>query len=253
MGMQAIRTATDITSLGTILGVWAHPDDETWTSAGIMIAAVRNGQKVICVTATRGEAGVQNKEKWPVKKLGTIRKKELEQSLYIIGDGVIEHTWLSYRDGHCKEESVRIGARHIAALIEEYQPDTILTFGRDGLTGHADHQAMSVWVDEALQQIAVQPRSVFHACESRAQYKAYGKQLDTAFDIYFNTDTPPVCPESDLDICFSLPKDILDKKMNALKAHTSQTSKIFSNKKAEQLLRGLVQKECFKRVERTNI
>ena len=28
--------------LGTILGVWAHPDDETYLSAGIMARAVRS-------------------------------------------------------------------------------------------------------------------------------------------------------------------------------------------------------------------
>ena len=43
--------------LGTVLGVWAHPDDETWLSAGLMARAVDQGRRVVCVTATRGEAG----------------------------------------------------------------------------------------------------------------------------------------------------------------------------------------------------
>src|ERR671922_141060 len=38
--------------LGTILGVWAHPDDEAYLSAGLMARAVRNGSRVVCVTAT---------------------------------------------------------------------------------------------------------------------------------------------------------------------------------------------------------
>ena len=29
--------------LGTILGVWAHPDDETYLSAGLMADAVDHG------------------------------------------------------------------------------------------------------------------------------------------------------------------------------------------------------------------
>ena len=49
--------------LGTILGVWAHPDDEGYLSAGIMAQAMRNGQRVVCVTATRGEAA--DPEQWP--------------------------------------------------------------------------------------------------------------------------------------------------------------------------------------------
>ena len=38
--------------LGNILGVWAHPDDEAYLTAGIMARAVRNGSRVVCVTAT---------------------------------------------------------------------------------------------------------------------------------------------------------------------------------------------------------
>ena len=48
---------TDVRSLGTILGVWAHPDDEAYLSAALMALAVQNGQRVVCVTATRGELG----------------------------------------------------------------------------------------------------------------------------------------------------------------------------------------------------
>src|SRR5438552_4051982 len=36
--------------LGTILGVWAHPDDETWLSAVHMLRAVRSGDRVVWVT-----------------------------------------------------------------------------------------------------------------------------------------------------------------------------------------------------------
>ncbi|MGH3589327.1 MAG: PIG-L deacetylase family protein, partial [Pseudonocardia sp.] len=43
--------------LGTILGVWAHPDDETYLCGGLMARAARSGDRVVCVTATRGEQG----------------------------------------------------------------------------------------------------------------------------------------------------------------------------------------------------
>ena len=41
--------------LGTVLSVWAHPDDESYCCAGLMADAVAHGQRVTCVTATRGE------------------------------------------------------------------------------------------------------------------------------------------------------------------------------------------------------
>lgn len=60
---------SDIKKLGTILGIWAHPDDESWASAGIMITAAANGQRTACVTATKGEAGETDEKRWPKKSL----------------------------------------------------------------------------------------------------------------------------------------------------------------------------------------
>ena len=58
-GMQSATTITaeNVAELGTILGIWAHPDDEAYLSAGLMALARDNGQRVVCVTATRGELG----------------------------------------------------------------------------------------------------------------------------------------------------------------------------------------------------
>jgi hypothetical protein len=38
---------TDAASLGTILGVWAHPDDDIFLTAGLMATAVRAGNRVV--------------------------------------------------------------------------------------------------------------------------------------------------------------------------------------------------------------
>jgi LmbE family N-acetylglucosaminyl deacetylase len=48
---------TRISALGTIMGIWVHPDDEAYLSGGLMALARANGQRVVCVTATRGELG----------------------------------------------------------------------------------------------------------------------------------------------------------------------------------------------------
>jgi hypothetical protein len=63
--MACLRTADDIKQLGTILFVAAHPDDESFLAGGILAAAVANGQTVVVYTATRGEAGVQDRNKCP--------------------------------------------------------------------------------------------------------------------------------------------------------------------------------------------
>jgi LmbE family N-acetylglucosaminyl deacetylase len=64
--------------LGTILGVWAHPDDEAYLMAGTALLAAAAGSTVACVTATAGEAGESaDEERWPPAQLGTIRRTSL--------------------------------------------------------------------------------------------------------------------------------------------------------------------------------
>src|SRR6266508_2955930 len=105
------------------MGVWAHPDDETFLSAGLMAAASRAGPRVICVSATCGEAGTHDEEQWPHKTLGVTRTKELHQALKILG--VAEHHWLGYHDGSCKDIPKPAAVRALAEIIRQCQPDTI--------------------------------------------------------------------------------------------------------------------------------
>ena len=65
LAMTGRRRVTAGADLGTILSVWAHPDDETYLCAGLMARAVRSGARVVCVTATRGELGSSDPERWP--------------------------------------------------------------------------------------------------------------------------------------------------------------------------------------------
>src|SRR5918998_1048475 len=64
----ADRTAGGVAELGTILGIWAHPDDEAYLSGGLMAMARDNGSRVVCVTATRGELGTPDPAAWPPRR-----------------------------------------------------------------------------------------------------------------------------------------------------------------------------------------
>jgi hypothetical protein len=63
----------DIRELGTIMSIWAHPDDEAYLCGGIMAQATAAGSRVVCVTATRGELGVTDPAQWPPEQLAAIR------------------------------------------------------------------------------------------------------------------------------------------------------------------------------------
>lgn len=66
-----------VEQLGTLLGVWAHPDDEAYLSAGLMALARRDGQRVVVVTATFGEHGTDDPHRWPPTRLARHRRQEL--------------------------------------------------------------------------------------------------------------------------------------------------------------------------------
>ncbi len=241
--MSAITTAQDLRQLGTILSVWAHPDDESFICGGIMAAAIQNGQNVICVTATKGEAGVQDESRWPAAQLGEIRANELMQACKILG--VTNHHWLGYSDGHCAEVSDDEGKSRIKAFIDLYQPDTILTFGPEGMTGHTDHQAVSRWASLAAKGTGIK---VYHAVENQDAYEKYLKDLDKQFNIYYNIDKPPVRQKETCDIALCLTHDLVQKKHAALTAMPSQTEGLLKAMRPETLDE-IFECECYVKAE----
>ena len=62
----------DMDHLGTVLTIWAHPDDETYLVGGMSAVLTDAGHRVVCVTATRGEAGVSSDPQQPATERGVI-------------------------------------------------------------------------------------------------------------------------------------------------------------------------------------
>lgn len=208
--------------LGTILGVWAHPDDEAYLTAGIMARAVRNGSRVVCVTATRGEGGSMDEEKWPPEKMGEVRTKELERSLEILG--VKEHAWFDMLDLDMDTGLPEEGFERVRELIVDVQPDTILTFGPDGMTGHAAHKDVSSWATRALRDAGKPGSRVLYATVT-PEWAAEFVPVWAPFDV-FRPGTPPITPREELAVFYRLPEDILALKVDAINAHVSQVEAI---------------------------
>lgn len=238
---ERITNQDDIRKLGTILTVWAHPDDESFLAAGIIAAAVKNGQNVICVTATRGEEGVRDTKRWPRKRLGEIREKELAAATKILG--VKNCHILDYHDGACADVPLAEAAQKVADLIATHHPDTILTFGPDGWTGHPDHQSMSRWVAAAAKMATKKP-AIYHVASTNEFYEKYLRLADEQGNIFFNIDHPPLFDDADCDICYTLPDAICEQKYQALLAQPSQT-KTYFGLFGESFLMKTLSLECF--------
>jgi len=205
--------------LGTLLLVWAHPDDDIYTSAGVMAAAARAGDRVVDVTATRGEGGSMDEERWPPESMGEVRTRELLRSLEFLG--VAEHHFLEGpvdidMEAHLDEA----GAEQVKAIMAEVDPDTVITFGPDGMTGHQGHKDVSRWTTEAFEAVAKPGARLLYATQTPEWTAEWIPKLQP-FDIFL-PGTPPETPIDELAIRFVLPDDLRDLKFQAISAHESQ-------------------------------
>lgn len=204
---------------GPVLGVWAHPDDETYLTAGLMAAAVRDGRRVVCVTATRGEQGSFDEERWPTATMGQVREAELMASLEVLG--VHEHHWLDYYDGTCKDVDRAEAVERVRAIIREVRPMSLLTFGPDGMTGHDDHRAVSSWSTEAFAEVAPPGARLYYATQTPEWADEFVPVMNR-FNVFMEEGTPPRTPRSELAVDFPLSPDLLELKLRAIDAHVSQ-------------------------------
>lgn len=213
-------TSLHPTELGTILSVWAHPDDETYLAGGVMAEASANGQRVVCVSATAGERGTDDPVEWPPDRLATVRKWEAGAAMSILG--VDDHRWLDLPDGGLADLPGDGPTATIAALIDEVRPDTILTFGPDGGTFHPDHCAVSSWVTRAWHRCG-RPGRLLHSATSASHLARWGERYE-AWGIYMTDERPIGVPDRDLTVQHRLTATTLDRKVTALLAMHSQVA-----------------------------
>jgi LmbE family N-acetylglucosaminyl deacetylase len=209
-----------ISELGTVLGVWAHPDDEAYLSGGLMALASDAGSRVVCVTATRGELGTPDPDAWPPQRLAAERTIELARCLAILG--VSEHHWLGYRDGACPEVDPADAVARLCELLEEVRPDTVLTFGPDGITGHPDHRTISAWTTKAFERAAPPGARLLYAALSEPRMRRW-RSLGDSLGIYL-PGYPVVTPADRLAVDLELDRHTAARKVRALAAQTTQTA-----------------------------
>ena len=118
----------------SVLGVFAHPDDESLSAGGLLARASAGGARTTVVTAT-----------W---SRNSVRGPELAEALRILGAG--EPRMLGYADALVPESAPASPRLLDAPLdevvgrlvthIREFRPDVVVTHDAyGGMTGHQDH------------------------------------------------------------------------------------------------------------------
>ncbi len=136
----------------TLLVVYAHPDDESFGSAGVIARYAGTGTTVHYICATRGECGTVAPAvlaKSGYSDIGALRSAELMCAAQALGLRSVHY--LGYRDSGMpgaadnQHSNAFMNAPleqvsgQVVGLIRLLRPQVVLTFGSYGGYGHPDH------------------------------------------------------------------------------------------------------------------
>lgn len=190
----------------TFVGIFAHPDDESLGPSGT-IAKFAKDHDVYIICATRGEAQESGRE--ARKKLGKIREQELLASAKILG--VKKVYFLNYTDGTLSNNKYHQIARKIERILDRLRPETLLTFEKNGVSGHLDHIAMSMISTYVFYRLSYVKTILYYCLNKNYQH------LMNDYFIYF----PPGYHESEIDKTVDI-TDVWETRLAAMNAHASQ-------------------------------
>ncbi|MDQ2729715.1 MAG: PIG-L family deacetylase [Actinomycetota bacterium] len=262
----------------TLMAVHAHPDDEATSTGGVLARYSAEGIRTVLVTCTDGACGdgpggVKPGE--PGHDRGAIvalRRQELEASCLILGVAHLE--LLEYRDsgmmgwadndapGSFWTTPVDDAARQLAQLMEQYQPDVVVTYDPNGFYGHPDHiQAHRVTM-MAAEKTGI-PAKVYWPTIPRSRMGEFAQRMrEAGVDMPERLDPPeagadaeqgPPMGSDDTDIAAWVDvAAFADRKYDALAAHASQGDNIFFLRMGREIFAELMGTEVFLRaVDRT--
>lgn len=224
-----------------LLGVWAHPDDECYLSAGLMSRVVASGGRVRIIVATCGELGTSDPAIAGTERFARHRAAELEASLAVLG--VADTRFLGLRDGACAAADERAAQAVIRREIANFRPDAVVTFGPDGITGHPDHRAVSRWATGAA---STSDAELLYAAITHAQ-AARHRRLHEDIGLFADLDGGRAAsvPTRRIALRCALDHGELIRKRRALSCHSSQTDALASHV-GEDAYFGWWRDECFR-------
>ncbi|MGQ9681406.1 MAG: PIG-L deacetylase family protein [Anaerolineae bacterium] len=186
----------------SLLVVLAHPDDESFGMGGTLARYASEGVRVTLVCATRGEAGIEGLSP---EQAGQLRERELCAAAAVLG--IAQVTFMGYRDGELALAEQEVAVNQLVTAMREAQPQVVITFGPDGITGHPDHVAIHQLTSAAFDRAGL-PARLYYLAPSAATQQACG--------------VPPVQQKSGGPVAGIDVSGHLLTKVRAMQCHTSQ-------------------------------
>ena len=136
-----------------LLGVFAHPDDETFCAGGTFARYAGQGAEIMVVSATHGQAGqIRDAAAGTRRTIAAVREAELRLACERLGITTVR--CLDHVDGTLADAGFPALVEEVAEVIGEFRPNIVITFGPDGGYGHPDHVTISAATTAACQRAA---------------------------------------------------------------------------------------------------
>ena len=147
--MSVVTEAKTGNSGLSLLGVYAHPDDEAFVPGGTIAKYTHERVRITLVYATKGEAGMLgNPQVSDRSSLGECRTEELTSSCRVLG--IDWPCYWDFSDAKLSTYPHRDVEGQIAEIIRSVKPQVVITFGPEGITSHPDHAAISHFTTDAF-------------------------------------------------------------------------------------------------------
>lgn len=177
-GAQWISSIAGEVEAQSVLGIFAHPDDEQLVTGLFIRAREQDGAVTRMITFTRGEAGTPMPQISRREELGIIRHAELLKNGFALG--VSEQLVWDYPDGGLQDANFEEYVEMLRAQIAEWQPDLIVTFWpMSGFSDHNDHKMVGRAATEAVRQMRAEtpeiaPRAIAYILAPRRMMERFG-------------------------------------------------------------------------------
>ena len=193
--------SSDLSGL-SVLGSFAHPDDEGFGSGGTLAMLVDRGARVSIVCATNGDVGeISDPALATPENLFQVRQEELREAMAVTG--IQDVRFLGYRDSgmdgtpdndhpdclfQAQPDTV---AERLAEIMVEVQADLVLTHDPTGGYGHPDHKTVYEFTTRAF-PLAVDaltagesgsgdrtwgPQRLYYVCFPRSNFRRMWQQM----------------------------------------------------------------------------
>ena len=178
----------------TVLCLFAHPDDEGFGSGGTLAMLTSGGHRVTLVCATNGDVGeISDPSLATPENLWLVRQGELRDAMAVTG--VKDVRFLGYRDSgmigtpdnehpDCLHQAdPKVAAGKISAILDELQPDLVITHDPTGGYGHPDHISTYLHTTAAVESrwaTGNEMPLLYYNCFPRSNFQRLWKRMTDA-------------------------------------------------------------------------